>query len=283
MLYRDEKPGELSGLARVRSFSTDDCHIFCMESQVDEEIDKALIMTKKIMAIFGLKYRYRLSTRDPEKKETYLGHPETWDKVEKWAIEIMKRNNIDYYDGPGEAAFYAPKMDLMATDALGREWQLSTIQIDYVQPERFDLKYVDNDGQEKTPVIIHRAVLGSSERFMMVMIEHFAGAFPVWLSPVQVKILPITDRNLDYAREIYKKLKASEVRVEIDDRAETLNAKIRDAQNDKVPYMIILGDKEKDSSSLSVRLRNGESKNNLKLEDFIADIKAKIENKSMIL
>ena len=203
--------------------------------------------------------------------------------MEKWAIEIMKRNNIDYYDGPGEAAFYAPKMDLMATDALGREWQLSTIQIDYVQPERFDLKYVDNDGQEKTPVIIHRAVLGSSERFMMVMIEHFAGAFPVWLSPVQVKILPITDRNLDYAREIYKKLKASEVRVEIDDRAETLNAKIRDAQNDKVPYMIILGDKEKDSSSLSVRLRNGESKNNLKLEDFIADIKAKIENKSMIL
>lgn len=283
MLYRDERPGELNGLARVRAFSTDDCHIFCREDQVDEEIDKALTMTKKVMEIFGFKYRYRLSTRDPENKDKYLGDPKTWDKVEAWAVEIMKRNNIEYYDGPGEAAFYAPKMDLMATDALGREWQLSTVQIDYVQPERFGLTYTDNDGSDKTPVMIHRAVLGSAERAMMILIEHFAGAFPVWLSPVQVKVLPITDRNLEYAQTVANGLKAENIRVELDDRSETLGAKIRDAQNEKNPYMIVLGDKEEESETLSVRLRNGENKNNVSFEEFLKDIQDKIQKKSLEL
>lgn len=281
MLYRDEKPGELNGLARVRAFSTDDTHIFCREDQIDEEIDKALTMTKKVMKTFGLKYRYRLSTRDPQNKDKYLGHPETWDKVEEWAVEIMKRNDIEYFDGPGEAAFYAPKMDLMATDALGREWQLSTIQIDYVQPERFELKYVDSNGQNKTPVMIHRAVLGSSERFMMVMIEHFAGAFPTWLAPVQVKVLPITDRNLDYAKTVVEKLRDNNIRVEIDERSETLGSKIRDAQAEKVPYMLILGDKEQEEQTVTERHRSGKADGPFPIETFIGYLREEIDKKEL--
>jgi len=182
MLYRDEKPGELSGLARVRSFSQDDCHVFCREDQVDEEADRALTMIKKIMKTFGLTYRYRLSTSDPKHPEKYIGDPKIWEKVEKWAVKIMERNKIEYFDGPGEAAFYAPKMDLIAKDCLGREWQLSTLQIDYFLPERFNLTYTDSDGKEKRPVMLHRAILGSTERFMMVLLEHFAGNFPTWLT-----------------------------------------------------------------------------------------------------
>lgn len=281
MLYRDEKPGELSGLGRVRAFSTDDCHIFCTEEQVDEEIDNALQMTQKILKTFGLKYRYRLSTRDPEKKDKYLGNPETWDKVEAWAVEIMKRNKIEYFDGPGEAAFYAPKMDLMATDALGREWQLSTIQIDYVQPERFGLTYTDKDGNEKTPIMIHRAVLGSAERFMMVMIEHFAGNFPVWLSPVQVEILPITSDQVEYAYKVQNELLQNNIRAKVDDRSETLQSKIRDAQIKKTPYMIILGKNEVNENKISIRKRNGDNNNNIELTNFIDEIKERITTKSL--
>lgn len=283
MLYRDEKPGELNGLARVRAFSQDDSHIFCREDQVDEEIDKTLQMIKKVMSAFAFKYRYRLSTRDPIDHSKYLGDMKTWDKVENWAVEIMRRNKIDYYDGPGEAAFYAPKMDLMATDALGREWQLSTVQIDYVQPTRFDLKYTDKDGEEKTPIMIHRAVLGSVERFMMIAIEHFAGAFPVWLSPMQVKVLPITDRSAEYASTVAKKLNAEDIRVEIDERSETLNAKIRDAQSEKVPYMVILGDREAENETLSIRTRDGKNSNGVKVDEFAASVKEKIDTKSLEL
>ncbi len=269
MLYRDEKPGELSGLARTRSFSQDDCHIFCREDQVDKEIDTALQMTKKIMETFGLKYRYRLSTRDLAHPEKYLGDPETWDRVEKWAVEIMERNNIPYYDGPGEAAFYAPKMDLMATDALGREWQLSTVQIDYVQPARFGLTYVDQDGTEKTPVMIHRAILGSAERFMMVILEHFAGALPLWLSPVQVKVLPISDKTMDYSKKITDELKKAGIRVELNGDADSLGKKIRNAEAEKVPYMLIVGEKEAEAGSVSVRQRGQKDLGIMDLPGFI--------------
>lgn len=279
MLYRDEKPGELSGLARVRSFSQDDCHVFCREDQVDQEVDMALQMTKKVLDSFGLKYRYRLSTRDPNHPEKYLGDPKTWDKVEKWAVEIMKRNNIEYYDGPGEAAFYAPKMDLMATDSLGREWQLSTVQIDYVQPERFNLEYINADGGKSRPVMIHRAVLGSTERAMMILIEHFGGNFPTWLTPVQVRVLPISEKHLDYAKSVVENLRQNNIRVELDDRSERLQAKIRDAQLEKVAYMLIVGDKEVELSSIAVRKRNGEDKGVQKVEDFIKDLKKEIEDK----
>lgn len=281
MLYRDERPGELSGLARVRSFSTDDCHIFCREDQVDEEIDKALQMTKMVMKAFGFKYRYRLSTRDPKNQEKYLGDPKTWDKVEAWAVEIMKRNEIEYYDGPGEAAFYAPKMDLMATDALGREWQLSTVQIDYVQPERFNLTYTDSDGQDKRPVMLHRAVLGSAERAMMILIEHFGGAFPVWLSPVQVKILPISDKHGEYASTVADLLKKSGVRVEVDMRSETLGAKIRDGEMEKTPYLLVVGDREAEQKMVAPRARGKGNQPPIAIDQFIQLVTEKITTKSL--
>ncbi|HJX46179.1 MAG TPA: threonine--tRNA ligase [Patescibacteria group bacterium] len=281
MLYRDEKPGELNGLARVRSFSQDDCHIFCREDQIDTEIDTMLSMIKEILKTFGFKYRYRLSTRDPKHPEKYLGDPKIWEKVEKWAVKIMKRNKIEYFDAPGEAAFYAPKMDLMATDALGREWQLSTIQIDYVMPERFDLEYTDKDGTKKHPIMLHRAIIGSPERFIMVLLEHFAGNLPTWLTPVQVKVLPITDKQILYANEILNKLKDENIRSEIDERSETLSAKIRDAQLEKVSYMLIVGDKEVKAKIVSVRGRSGKDYGQLKLDKFIANIKKEIEEKTL--
>jgi len=268
MLYRDEKPGELNGLARVRSFSQDDCHIFCTETQVDREVDVALQMTKKIMETFGLKYRYRLSTRDLQHPEKYLGDPETWDRVEKWAVKIMERNSIPYYDAPGEAAFYAPKMDLMATDALGREHQLSTVQIDYVQPERFGLKYTDQDGTEKTPVMLHRAILGSAERFMMIILEHFAGALPLWLSPVQVSVLPISDKTMEYSKKITDELKKAGIRVELNVDADSLGKKIRNAEAEKIPYMLIIGEKEAEAKMISVRQRGQKDLGSMSLADF---------------
>lgn len=279
MLYRDEKPGELSGLARVRSFSQDDCHVFCREDQVDAEVDRALNMTKKIMATFGFKYRYRLSTRDDKHPEKYLGDTKTWNKVEKWAEKIIKRNQIDYFPGPGEAAFYAPKMDLMATDALGREWQLSTIQIDYFMPERFNLTYIDQTGKEVRPIMIHRAIIGSPERFIMVLLEHYGGNLPTWLNPVQVKVLPITDRHLKYASEIRQKLLEAKVRAELDDRQETLQAKIRDAQLQKISYMLIVGDKEVKSNTISERGRSGKNYGQQPLDKFIADLSKEIDER----
>ena len=256
MLYRDEQPGELNGLARVRSFSQDDCHIFCREDQVDHEVDVALDMTKEVMKTFGFKYRYRLSTRDPKNLDSYLGDPKTWDRVEKWAEQIMKRHKIEYFDGPGEAAFYAPKMDLLVTDALGREWQLSTVQIDFVMPERFDLEYTDKDGNKKRPVMLHRAIIGSPERFIMILIENYAGNFPLWLSPVQVKVIPVRDTHNKYAEEIFQKLKEKNIRAELDDRDLNLGKRVREAKNERVPYWLVLGDKEVESVTVTLESRS---------------------------
>lgn len=283
MLYRDEKPGELIGLARVRSFSQDDSHIFCREDQVDQEIDTALDMIKKVMTVFGFKYRYRLSTRDPENPKQYLGDPKTWNKVESWAEKIMKRNKIDYFEGPGEAAFYAPKMDLMATDALGREWQLSTVQIDYVHPERFNLEYIDDHGQNKRPVIIHRAIIGSSERFIMILLEHLAGALPLWLSPVQIAILPISDQFLPFAKKIEQQLleKFIDFRIKIDERSESIGKKIRDAEKQKTPYMLILGKKEQVADTVSVRQRGEKDLGEIKVEKLAQKLIKEIQDKSL--
>lgn len=281
MLYRDERPGQLNGLARVRSFSTDDCHIFCREDQVDHEVDAALQMTKKVMDSFGFKYRYRLSTRDPQNKDKYLGHPETWDKVEAWAVRIMQRNNIPYFDGPGEAAFYAPKMDLMVTDAIGREWQLSTVQIDYVQPERFGLRYIDEHGKEQTPVMIHRAVLGSSERAMMILLEHFAGKFPLWLAPVQMTLVPIAERHVVYAKEVAEILSKGGIRVELDERSESMQSKVRDATLQKVPFIGIIGDKEVAARSLSLRSRDGSQQNGVAVSSVLETLQTDIERKKI--
>lgn len=278
MLYRDEKPGELNGLARVRSFSQDDCHIFCREDQVDAEVDQALTMTKKIMETFGFTYRYRLSTRDPEHPEKYLGDPKVWDKLEKWAVTIMERNNIPYYDGPGEAAFYGPKMDLMATDALGREWQLSTVQIDMVQPERFELEYTAEDGSKKRPVMIHRAILGSSERALMVLLEHYAGAFPLWLAPVQLMILPISENELDYARALQDSLSRAGIRSELDQSSATLGKKMVKAREQKVPYYAIIGKQESTTKTLTLKNRAGEQLT-LNLDETIAKLTQEVQSK----
>lgn len=281
MLYRDERPGELHGLARVRSFSQDDCHVFCTEEQVDDEIDLALNMIKEVLTTFGFKYRYRLSTRDPKHPEKYLGNPETWDRVEKWAEEIMVRNEIEHYPGVGEAAFYAPKMDLMATDSLGREWQLSTVQIDYVMPERFDLKYIDNNGNEQRPIMIHRAILGSAERFLMILLESMAGALPAWLSPVQVQIIPISDQNNAYADKLEVELKNKGVRVEVDKDSERMQNKIRLAQEHKIPYMLIVGKREEAEETVSLRYRDGEEVKDLKFEVFSEKLLNSIEGRNL--
>lgn len=280
MLYRDEKPGELSGLARVRAFSQDDCHIFCREDQVNVEIDRALTMTKEVMDTYGFSYRYRLSVRDPKKPEKYIGDPATWDKVEAWAEEIMERNQIDYYTGVGEAAFYAPKMDLMATDALGREWQLSTVQIDYFMPERFALTYIDSDGQEKRPVMLHRAIVGSPERFMMILIEHFAGAFPVWLSPVQAVVIPIGEEQLGYAQKVEAELTNSGIRAEVWDQ-ESMHKRIRKAEKQRLPYMLVVGKKEADENLVSVRARGEGDRGQQPLEGFIGETGKIIAEKSL--
>ncbi|MBI5465662.1 MAG: threonine--tRNA ligase [Candidatus Kerfeldbacteria bacterium] len=279
MLYRDEKPGELSGLARVRAFSQDDCHIFCRADQVDEEIDQVLAMTKEVMKTFGFSYRYRLSTHDPGHPEKYIGDPATWDKLEKWAERIIKRNQINYFDGPGEAAFYGPKMDLMATDALGREWQLSTVQIDFFLPERFKLTYIDRAGVEKRPVMIHRAILGSPERFLMVLIEHYAGAFPMWLSPVQVKVLPVGASHHEFCGKLSAELRDHNIRAEVDDANETIGNKIRKAEHEKVPYSLVVGDKEMSSGQLAIRRRGHKELTNLERAEFIAQLEQEIKER----
>jgi len=279
MLYRDEKPGEMNGLARVRAFSQDDCHVYCREDQVDAEVDMMLAMTKEVMDTFGFKYRYRLSTRDPEHPEKYLGDPKEWDRVEAWAVKIMERNQIEYYDGPGEAAFYAPKMDLMATDALGREWQLSTVQIDMVQPRRFDLTYTAQDGSQARPVTLHRAIAGSSERLMMILIEHYAGAFPLWLSPVQLQLLTVSEHEVEYATSITAKLKAEGIRVELDDSDKSLGKKLALAAKAKIPYLGIIGKKEVENQTITLKDRAGEQQT-LTLDEVIAKLKQQISSKS---
>ncbi len=279
MLYRDEQPGQLNGLARVRSFSQDDCHIFCTEEQVDEEIDKALQMTKEIMRTFGFKYKYRLSTRDPKHPEKYLGDPATWDKAEEWAEKIMRRHNIEYVEGVGEASFYAPKMDLIATDALGREWQLSTIQIDYVQPQRFELEYTGKNGEKKSPVMIHRAILGSSERMLMILIENYAGAFPLWLSPVQVKVIPVRESHNDYAKEVYELLREANIRAELATEDENLGGKVRKAKEDKIPYWIVLGDKEVEAGKITLESRDSGQIGQMSKEELVQKLSEEIKNK----
>ncbi len=279
MLYRDEKPGELNGLARVRSFSQDDCHIFCREDQVDEEIDTALNMIKEVIGKFGFKYRYRLSTRDKKHPEKYLGDPRTWNKVEKWAEKIMERNGIDYFDGPGEAAFYAPKMDLMVTDALGREWQLSTVQIDFVMPQRFNLTYTDKDGKAKHPVMLHRAILGSPERFMMILLEHFEGNLPLWLSPVQAAVLPVGEKFEKYADKIVSALRENNIRAELSRPDESLGKRIRTAEMQKIPYILVVGEKEEQAQSVNVRHYRRGQEGELGLEKLAGKMSAEIRDK----
>lgn len=286
-LYRYEQSGELAGLLRVRSFCLADAHIIAKPDQAKHVINEVIDLIEYISDIFGLKhgpdYRYRLSLGDRKDEKKYFKDDSSWDFAEQVLREVLTERKADFSEAEAEAAFYGPKIDVQMRNVNGKEDTAFTVQYDFVMPKRFNLTYIDESGQEQQPIVIHRSSVGAIERVVGFLIEHFAGAFPVWLSPVQVKVLPITDKVIDYANEIVEKLKSEDIRVEIDDRSETLQSKIRDAQMEKVPYMIILGEKEKDSQEVSVRMRSGENKNNLKLQDFINDLKKNIEHKSLVL
>jgi threonyl-tRNA synthetase len=277
MLHRYEKSGTLNGLLRIREFRQDDAHIFIEEGQISEEYERLFKITEKFYSIFGLKYEYRLGTRP----ENFMGEPKLWDKAEKELKEILKKSGKEFTILEGDGAFYGPKIDIMMKDSLGREWQMGTLQLDFQQPLRFGLKYSASDGSLKTPVAIHRVIYGSLERFIGILIEDFGGNFPIWITPVQVKILPITDRNLDYAQRVSKILMENGIRTEVDERNETLGAKIRDAQSEKVSYMLIVGDKEEKSDSVAARSRSGKDYGSQPLELFVQNIKKEISEKTI--
>jgi len=252
-LHRNEASGVLSGLTRVRQFSQDDGHCFVMESQIGEEVERLLRLVKRVYADFNMTPEMKLSTRPPE----FLGAIETWDHAERELKRALDAVGQQYTINDGDGAFYGPKIDFDVTDAIGRKWQCATIQLDYQMPERFDLKYIGADNAEHRPVVIHRAIFGSFERFIALLLEHFAGAFPLWLSPVQVVVLPIADRHMDYARSVRERLQAAGLRVEVDQRQEKIGYKIREAQLQKIPYMLVVGDKEVADGAVSVRSRVG--------------------------
>ena len=283
-LYRYEKAGALTGLARVRSLTQDDAHVFMRPDQIQEEFDNAFNLTLEVFKTYGLSdYSVRLSLRDPQKKGDYIGSDEVWDEAERTLRNAVESRGIAYEEGVGEGAFYGPKIDVLVRDALGREWQGPTIQLDFNQPENFQLEYIGEDGLAHRPVMIHRAVTGSTERFLALIIEHFAGAFPVWLSPVQAMIIPIADRHQEYADKVLRMLKAAGIRAEVDGRGERMNAKIRDAQMQKIPYMLVVGDKEAASDAASVRLRTNIDLKAMPLTQFIERVSGIVKSKSLEL
>jgi threonyl-tRNA synthetase len=254
-VYRWEQSGELGGMTRVRGFTQDDAHIFCTEEQVPGEIQGCLELVKKVLATLGIgEYRVRIGLRDPD-SEKYTGDPENWDKAEAACRQAAQTLGVAYSEEPGEAAFYGPKIDFVVKDVIGREWQLGTVQVDYNLPVRFDLTYIGSDNQKHRPVMIHRAPFGSMERFCGVLIEHFSGSFPVWLSPEQVRLVPITDDQIPAAREMEAALKAAGVRVATDEHPDKMGAKIRRAQLEKVPYMLVIGKREAEAGLVAVRSR----------------------------
>jgi threonyl-tRNA synthetase len=275
-VYRYERSGVLHGLARVRGFTQDDAHIFCRPDQIKEEVTGVVQLAQYMMKTFGFsEYEMMVSTR-PDK---YAGELEAWETATNALKQVLEDLDIAYEIDPGEGVFYGPKIDVKLKDALGRLWQGPTVQVDFNLPQRFDANYIGEDGQEHQVVMVHRTVLGSMERFMACLIEQYAGAFPVWLSPVQVNIIPIADRHMDYARELYQSLMDADIRAYIDDRSERMNLKIREAQLNKVPYMFIIGDKEISSSSVSVRLRTNEDLGIQSKDEIIRRIKGIIDSK----
>lgn len=279
-LYRDERPGELSGLTRLRCFCQDDGHSFCREDQIKDEFAAVLGIIKKALTTYGMDYKVRLSLWDPNNQEKYLGDPATWEKSQKLLEDILIENKINYVKVEGEAAMYGPKMDLISKDSIGREWQISTIQLDFIMPKRFGLSYIDSDNSEKTPVMIHRAIVGSPERFMGILIEHYAGAFPVWLSPVQVKLVAVGEGHIEYCKKLSGELLEKGIRVEIDSSSETVGNKIRKAVADKPPYILVIGDKEMNADKLNVRDRGKMETREISKDDFTIEVMDKIKNKN---
>ena len=279
-VYRYEQSGELSGLSRVRGFTQDDAHIYCTHDQLKQEIKNTIELTQLVFNTFGMPVDIRLSYRDDNDKK-YGGNTEYWDRAQTEIREAADEMGLDYTIAPGEASFYGPKIDFIIRDAIGRKWQLGTVQVDYVMPERFDLTYVGSDNEKHRPVIIHRAPFGSMERFTSILIEHFAGDFPLWLSPEQVKILPISDDQIPYAKELETALLNIGVRVSVDERSEQIGGKIRDAETSKTPYMLIVGAKEVEDNTVSVRRHKRGDIGTFNFSDFLSDIKEEINTKAL--
>ena len=276
-VYRYERSGVLYGLARVRGFTQDDAHIFCRPDQIEAEVANVVKLAQFMMSSFGFsEYELLLSTR-PEK---YAGTLEMWNRATNSLSQVLENLGLNYREDPGEGVFYGPKIDIKLKDVLGHAWQGPTIQVDFNLPQRFNVTYIGDDGMEHQTTMIHRTVLGSMERFLACLIEHYGGAFPVWLAPVQVTIIPIADRHIDYARQIEKVLQDENFRIQVDDSSERMNLKIREAQFQKVPYMIIIGDKEMNSDTISLRLRNGKSSSSQSLSQVITTIQAAVKAKS---
>jgi threonyl-tRNA synthetase len=282
--YRYEQSGELNGLIRVRCFTQDDSHMFLRQDQLKQELLGVIELIQLVFNTLGFSdFKTRLSFRDPKNKEKYGGEDSLWIQAEKDIKEAADEAKLDYYIGIGEAAFYGPKIDFMVRDVLGRTWQLGTVQVDYVMPERFNLEYTGADGQKHRPVVVHRAPFGSLERFIGVLIEHFAGEFPLWLAPVQAAIVPIADQYFDYATEVYRQFKSAGIRAELDERNEKIGYKIRDWEMRKVPYMLVVGEKEKAANSVSVRQHKKGDLGAMAREAFLARMLELIQTKSLTL
>ncbi|MBX3063356.1 MAG: threonine--tRNA ligase [Anaerolineae bacterium] len=280
-VYRYEQSGELTGLTRVRGFTQDDAHLFVRPDQLEEEFIGVVKIIHMIFNIIGFtSYRARVGTRDP-KSDKYVGDPQLWDQATAAICAAADKMKLEYFVAEGEAAFYGPKLDFIVKDVIGREWQLGTVQVDYNLPERFQLEYVGEDNAVHRPIMIHRAPFGSMERFTGILIEHFAGAFPAWLAPVQIKLIPVADRHVDYLRGVEQQLKAAGLRVELDDSNGRMNAKIRDAQTMKIPYMLVAGDRDAAANAVSVRLRTGEDLGAIPVEEFIAKVKQVVSDKAL--
>ncbi|MEK7642630.1 MAG: threonine--tRNA ligase [Patescibacteria group bacterium] len=279
MVYRDEQSGELGGLTRVLSITQDDSHVFCRTSQIKEEFMIIWDVVDSFYKIFGFTLRVRLSFRDPKEPQKYLGTKEIWDKAEKELTEIAEERRADFFEGQGEAALYGPKLDFMAKNSAGREWQVATIQLDMNLPDRFDLVCINEKGEKERIVMIHSAITGSLERCTAVLLEHFEGVLPTWLSPVQVRLLPISEKHNDYAKKVYDNLIENGIRTEIDQDNETLGKKIRDAKLMKIPYLLVIGDKEVESNQVTVESRQG-NEGSQKLEKFLEKIQKEIKERN---
>lgn len=277
-VYRKEKSGALSGLTRVQGFTQDDAHIFCTPEQLVGEINEIIDFVADTMKIFNMKFEVELSTRP----EDYVGDIENWNRAEAGLKEAMDKRGMKYEINEGDGAFYGPKIDFKVKDAIGRTWQCATIQLDFNLPERFDIKYQDKDGSMKTPVMLHRVIFGSMERFHGILIEHYAGAFPTWIAPTQVAIVPISnEKHADFAEEVYKKMRNAGIRVKLDDRSESMNYKIRESlQDKKIPYVVVIGDKEIEANSVAVRARGIGQVGTMGIDEFIAKVEDEIKSRS---
>lgn len=282
-VYRDEKTGQLSGLTRVRSITQDDGHLFCRVTQIKDEVSTIVGIIKEFYKTFGLLdgYWVSLSVRDPENLEKYLGDENVWQTAEKALEDAAEANNLNYKRMEGEAAFYGPKLDFMFKDAIGREWQLATIQCDFNLPNRFELSFKNEEGQEERPVVIHRAISGSLERFMGIMIEHFAGVFPLWIAPEQVRIVPVGEAFVDYAEDVFVEMKKHGIRVKLDDSSDSLSKKIRNAETAHINYILVVGEQEKNSGTLAVRNYKTKEQTTENITDFVARIQQEINEKKL--